>query len=133
MAENFGLGFIPDGYTEQAYIAGRPRLHPPLRFSFRPPTATARAQNIDRINKTTDAGRSEQIAAEAVATHLVEWDLRDAEGNVVTINTANILRLRAALNQRLYRVVIVGDAWDEDPDSPDTPPRETASEADSKN
>lgn len=116
MNENFSvLGYIHDGYTVPGYIAASPRLHPALRFTFRPVLSQNRAVIFRRIANANDPRREESLAAQAIAAQLLDWDLRDHKGEAVAIEASQILRLQPRLMNRLFRIVMGDEAGDEDP------------------
>lgn len=108
------LGYIHDGYTRSAYIAARPRLHPELRFQYRPMLSQNRAVIFHQI-AALEPDDAERVAAEAIRAQLVSWDLQDHTGSNVAITVANLLRVEPNLAVRLFQVVTGRDATDEDP------------------
>jgi hypothetical protein len=120
------LGLIEDdGYTEDGYIAEVPRLHPALRFRFRPMLSTERAQAMRDMGKainSPNAKQSEIISAKLMAERILEWDLKDGSGNIVPVTADMILRVKPQLSNRLYAIVVLGTApSDEDPESEKEP------------
>lgn len=114
------LNIIPDGYTEEGYIAEDVRLHGELRFSYRPMLAEDR----DAIEKVARAGSAVQAHAlyrKAVASRVTNWSEQDAHGVPVPINDANLKRMRPLLFDRLYNVVSGFRASDADPTRELTP------------
>lgn len=108
------LSYIPDGYTESAYIRAVPRLYNELRFEFRPLLVDQRNIIADAAQKAPP-DKADRILAAAVAKRLVSWSLVDSQGNGVPIGEANVLRLKPALFSRVYFIVAGTDASDDDP------------------
>lgn len=110
------LNYIPDdGYTEPGYIDPQPLLHGALRFSFRPMITEERAKLLAAVeNMSGDA--YDRMAADMMAKKLVEWDLVDAKGEPVPISARIVLRLKPALFNTLYKIMLGFDATDRDPD-----------------
>lgn len=108
--------FIPieDGWTEAGYIAESPRMHPAVRFQFRPVLVSERsaiAREYDR--------RPHEVAkvnAEHLARKLASWNLP------LPTTADNILRLRPRLFDRLLAVVFGNESSDLDPDASPTAP-----------
>lgn len=137
------LGLIEeDGYTEDGYIAEQPRLHPALRFRYRPLLSTERAQamrDMERALKSPNAKQSEIVSARLMAERILEWDLRNGQGEVVPVTEEFLLKVKPVLSNRLYAIVILGASpSDEDPEAgekkkPELPEGVTQEEADLKN
>lgn len=118
------LCFVPDddGYSENAYIEGVPRIHPPVRIRFRP------TRSLDRVSVTESIrGKSAETAEQAiikeVADRIVDWSIVGADGEKVDPTADFILRLKAPLYRRLVSIVFYGT------DGGDVDPHETATEA----
>ena len=123
------LGLIEeDGYTEDGYIAEEPRLHPALRFRYRPMLSAERAQamkEMDRAIKSPNAKQSEIVSARLMASRIEEWDLQNSQGEVVPVTEEMLLKVKPHLSNRLYAIVVLGtSAPDEDPDSSSKKKRE---------
>jgi hypothetical protein len=110
------VGFIGDGYTEQGYIAEVPRLHPAMRFKFRPFLQEDRSRLLNENDKLKAIQATANTAVK-LADKLIEWDLKDAAGEPVTKDDKSIRRLKPALYMRLLGIVMGLDASDEDPDA----------------
>ncbi len=117
MSESNGqvCGFIHDGYTRTAFIKAVDWLYPPTRIKFRPLLTQERAVVQSRVNRVNNPRQSEQHAAEAIFRQLVEWDLKDSGGAVVSIKLENILRVQPELMQRMYLIVMAIEGGDDDP------------------
>ena len=107
---------IYDGLTEKAFIAAVPRLHGEVRIKFRPPTT-------ERLNRFIDGLKKQSLVAlakaetEAMATNIVEWDLKDPDGALLPIKNATVAALQTTLFNRLKDIVIYGrDGGDADPE-----------------
>lgn len=112
------LNLIPDGYTEAGYIAPVPRLHSGIRFKFRPMLHEVKTALLVGMERKTPAQRS-RIVSEAVAKHVTEWDVTDANGAAAPITLASVQHLRPALVDDLYNIVSGWKASDPDPDATD--------------
>jgi hypothetical protein len=113
MSELWGLIF-DDGYTEKGFIAQRDRLHPALRFEFRPCLAEERALFI---RQNVNLGDKEQIArnTKLLKEKLLSWDLKQRSGDTAPIQHDALRRVKPALLERLLGIVLGLDAPDEDP------------------
>ena len=117
MSERNGELFqIPDGYTrDDGYIARVPRLHPALRFSYRPALVSDRSDIFRAIRNAETAREGEQIAARATAARVLSWNVTTPKGEEVEPNADEILRLSPELNSRLFQIVMGTEASDEIP------------------
>lgn len=113
--------FIHDGYTRPFYLAPVPGLYPAVRGHYRPMLSQARAVIYSHIGNAGPA-KGEAIAAEAIAKHIVDWDIKDHVGESVDVTGANALKLQPKLSARLFRIV-AGDH------APDAEPEASAAEA----
>lgn len=109
-------GYIHDGYTVDGYIAEVKRLHPHLRFTFRPMLIQERAVIIREIQKMDNPVKEETTAAQAISKRVTVWDLKDGGGKVVELTTSKILRAHPALFSRLFQIVLGTVESDEDPE-----------------
>ena len=97
-------------------FAAVPRLHGEVRIKFRPPTT-------ERLNRFIDGLKKQSLVAlakaetEAMATNIVEWDLKDPDGALLPIKNATVAALQTTLFNRLKDIVIYGrDGGDADPE-----------------
>lgn len=107
-------GYIPDGYTRKGFIRGVSRLFPDVKFIYRPILLAERAELNAKL-ALADAKQVEKLAADAVAKHVVSWDMQH-EDNTLPIDAATILRLEPSLFDRLYSIIHGRQAGDEAPD-----------------
>ena len=114
-------GMIEDGYEEVGYIAEQPRLHPALRFRFRPMTSgerTAAMREMERALKSPNPKMSEIVSARMMAERIIEWDLKNGDGEIVPITEAVMLKVKPALSNKLYSITITAVVGsDEDPEA----------------
>lgn len=112
------LSIIPtdDGYTESAYIAAVPGIHGEHRVRYRPMTHQQRYV-IGSGVRGKSAAESSNLVASAVAGQIVEWDVRDAGGQLHPITPSGAARLKPMLLERLYAIVSGSDSGDVDPNS----------------
>ena len=111
------LDYIPDGYTESAYIKGEERIHGEFRFEYRPMLVEERSLLYsDPVERLPDDAKLKKRAA-AVASRIQSWSLRDGKGQPVAVNVETFLRLRAPLFWRVLNVVMGVDAGDLDPEA----------------
>ena len=106
MSEGNGF-FIDDGQELQGFIAAVPRLHPALRFSYRPTLYTERTKLMRRVN-ADEADMTAEIAH--VANKLTSWNA----GREPT--KENIEHLPPSLTAKLINIVTGYTASDPDPD-----------------
>lgn len=111
------LAVIPDGYTESAYVAAVPALHPAIRFEYRPMRATERAVYIKEVERAEGSAYLKARAA-WLKTKIVSWDVKDAKGIAWPIEIAEILLLKQAVQDRLFEIVCNLKPGDDDPDAP---------------
>ena len=118
MSENNEVsGYIYDGYTQEAFIAGKERKYPAVTFTYRPVLTQNRSVVAFEITKS-DPRKQEEIAAELIERQVVSWDLKsklhadDMEPQAVPIKAVHILRLHPILCGRLYFIVLGDDAGD---------------------
>jgi len=119
--------YIPrDGYTEQAYIEAVPRLHDaPLRFSYRPLLPEERAEHLDAIENMS--GVKNQLAcSKFIAGRLVSWNLADDNGETLAITPVMVGRLKPALANKLYTIILGVTPSDIDPEWPEDAKAEEA-------
>ncbi len=110
------LAYIPDGCTEQGYIAAQKRLHPACRFEYRPFLVEERGRFVAQ-NAKLQAGARERNAAEQLIKRIASWDLVDKNGDPLERTAANVLKIKPALYERLLAIVTGLDASDEDPEA----------------
>lgn len=118
---NTPAAFIHDGYTLDGFIAETPRLHPAMRFRYRPMVS----QNIAVVNRelartrTNEPRKAEAICARTVWSQVTEWDVLDHTGEGVTRTVDNILRIQPVLFAAIYQIVCGIRPSDEDPENID--------------
>lgn len=100
--------YIPDGYTESGYVAGIPRLYPPVAFEYRPmlPGERARALKLSDTAQYADAADAEVGAANAILKHIVRWDVVDDKGAELPVSVKSLLHLRPSLNTQIFNIVL---------------------------
>lgn len=110
--------FIPDGYTRDGFIEST-KFHGDMRFVYRPTTVTERAVINGGIRfeyaKGTEQGfvASEKKAADALASHMVSWDVTAPNGDEVKLTADNALRIEPHLFIRLYEIIMGESLSDE--------------------
>lgn len=112
--------YIPDGYTENGYIAERTGIHEACTFKYRRMlhAARARVHNAGRVGP--DAGNKATYLA--LETHLEEWDVvkidptDESKVEVLPIKAVHIARLAGDLIEKLFAVVAGYSASDPLPD-----------------
>ncbi len=118
MSHNGVLAYVPDdGYTEPGYLTGVRNLYPPCRFSYRPMLTSERMDFIGG-NASLKPRQQNQRVAELLAKRITKWDLKKPDGSPVPLVADQVLRLKPALFERLYEVVLGTVAYDDDPDAP---------------
>ncbi|HUT13889.1 MAG TPA: hypothetical protein VMY42_25595 [Thermoguttaceae bacterium] len=110
------LNYVPgDGYTEPGFIQGIPGLHDvDLRFSYRPMLVEERARVLAAMEKMKP-DMAEIRAAEEIALRLATWDMTDARGEPVGINAHIVRRIKPAMFNRLWGIVLGTEPSDIDP------------------
>ncbi|MBL8794797.1 MAG: hypothetical protein JNM56_12890 [Planctomycetia bacterium] len=109
------LGLVPeDGYTESAFILGVERIHPDLRFEYRPITLIESVA-YSRAVKDLDGKELHEHSAKWAAGRLLSWDLRGKDGKTVPIQADMLTRLKPRLFYRMQAVLLGNEAPDIDP------------------
>jgi len=114
------LCFIPDddGYSEEVYFAAVARIHPEVRFTYRPTRVMERVDTQEQI-RTKTVKQAEFIQAHAVACKILKWSIKGRNGEVASISADFILSLKSPLYRRICSVVFYGtEAGDIDPGKP---------------
>lgn len=107
--------YIPDGYTENAFLRAVPHIHDDVRFAFRPMLPEERADFIER-GARLKAKEQTRRAAEVIEHHVHIWDIYDENEKIVPLTADKILRLHPNLFNRLLWVVTGTEPWDEEPE-----------------
>ncbi len=111
------MDFIPDGYTESAYIKGEDRVHGEFRFTYRPMLVEERALLYsDAVERLPEDAKLKKRAA-AVVARIQSWSLRDAKEQTVPVRLETYLRFKAPLFWRVLNIVVGADAGDLDPEA----------------
>ena len=108
--------YIEPAYTEPAYIAETPRLHPALRFTFRPMLQEEWNALVSARAPASDRERERQVN-KAIAERITAWDITTHTGEPWPITADNLRKLRPALYNRVLAIVTGTGAGDEDPES----------------
>lgn len=109
------LGLIPDdGYTETGVIRELPGLYPRLQFRFRP-MLIEELVDYFRGSEKLQGMQLRRLAANYLISHVKEWDLQNAKGEVAAIDLPTLLRLKDPLFRRLFAIVSTDTAPDEAP------------------
>jgi hypothetical protein len=108
------LGYIADGYTEEAILHAVPRLFPQVCFSYRP-MQTEECTDFRKASEKLVGMELRRLAAGYLSSHLKSWDVKDAKGAIVKIDSASLLRLKEGLFNRLFAVVMTTEAPDDRP------------------
>lgn len=105
--------FIDDGCTEQVFIKGIPGLYDDVRLFHRPMTIDERYAFLDRIEARHKANMPiTEIACKEMAKRFVDTSLGE-------MTAEKYGRLKPALWERLYLVLLGRDGGDLDPSNPD--------------
>lgn len=123
--------FIDDGYNVSGCLKGEPKLHPPLRFTYRPCLAAERQawwdfeERQDRAPNPDPAVKSRR-KIEIMAAHIVSWEACDRSGRPMPVDAQALARLHPNLHDRLFNVILGVVPPDDAPDAPRTTPDEGA-------
>lgn len=111
------LDYIPDddGYTEERFISGVPRLYNATTIRFRPLDIMKRAMLIE-VRKRTNEEKFTEILIRELTSHLVSWSLKmrsnikDTKSPSVAmpIEAGFVKRIRIPLLLRMFDIVIWG-------------------------
>lgn len=130
-----------DGYTEECYFEARERMHPAVRFDFRPIRVLDRVQIVEELRELNRKGRSkdaERYIAGEVATRIVRWEFLGNDGepmdSVPAPTKDSVLKLKPQLFVRFADVLIYGsESGDDDPGAPEEGSKKLDAEAELKN
>lgn len=118
---------IPDdGYTEKGYIAKRPGLHGPVRFTFRPASILEHGQVTSKEATELGAEEYNRNSAEFVVAKLQEWSLLNGEQKALAIDFENVWKLKPAVFNRMFGIIAGWDPSDIDPEWPPAERREAS-------
>jgi hypothetical protein len=108
---------IQDGRDETAYIRERDRLHPALRFTYRPMLQGERDQ-INSLMNQIPAQEFHDKCVTAMRHRLKAWDAVDADKKALPCNDEAILsRLQPTLFLRVWHIICGVDSGDPDPEA----------------
>lgn len=110
-----GRAFIPDGYTETAFIRELPGVHEEIRFEFRPtPPRVVRSMMNTFYDKPADT--QSDIIEGTLAKSIVSWDLKAPGGeDTLTVSIENFRKIKKELLDRFFMIVNGYDGGDLDP------------------
>ena len=111
------LGYIHDGYTAPAFIAGVDRLYPSLRFTHRPMRSrdlVVWRHGVRQLDTLETEAKTDEVLAERIKS----WDLVDHKGKGLVISAEVMSNLQPFLRERLVGIVFGSSAPDVDPQAP---------------
>lgn len=124
MSQEFAL--IEDGYSVETTIARVPGLYPAVRVRFRPALAEERDEWLLKGQRDF-AGRDRTArAADIVARHLEQWDVRTRAGGEVRPDAATVRKLHPSLLQKLLDLVLGYEPIQEAGDAKNSSPASTS-------
>lgn len=101
--------FVDDGCTERVYIKGVPGLYDDVRLFHRPMTIDERDSLLDRVDARRRAGQAvTRVVCEEMAVRFRDCSLGD-------MTAERYARLKPALWERLYLLLLGRDGGDPDP------------------
>jgi hypothetical protein len=111
--------FIFDDTIERGYIAADDGgLHGPLSFEFRPLRVAEVARVVSLAsNRSITIDDVHAAMQKAVATSLKSWSIRGRDENVPAITPENAGRIKPALWDKLWLILIGERASDHNPDA----------------
>jgi len=116
MSESNGVSaFIDDGYTIDFFIRGEEGLYPPVRGKYRPMISTEILRSNDAVRKATDAAAGEVVLAQWMAKRIIEWDIKNRDGEDVPISPETIIKMNPRLSKKLHELVYSVSAPEKDP------------------
>ena len=105
--------YIPDGYTEDGFIAEFKGVHESVQFKFRPVLPEAvRALMHNFYDKTAKV--QSDIVNETLNRQLVEWDLCDHKGGPLPVSIEVLCHIKKPLKDRLFNIVTCYEGSDDD-------------------
>lgn len=109
---------IEDGYSQSAYIAAVPNLHPALRFKFRPMLTEDRDTITDAL-QSKNVAETHKTLVGAMVSRVVSWSATNSKGEPLPVDAVSIRRLRPRLFDRMYYIVTGRESGDTDPEQSD--------------
>jgi len=113
------LGYIDDGQTRDGFVAPVERLHPALRFQFRPLLCTERAIVTEAVRNGSERDAMNTAAA-LIANRVTKWDLKKPSGDLVPLTSEHTIRLQPTLLLKVYEILLGNRAPDPDPEGDGT-------------
>lgn len=111
------LDYVPndDGYTEERYIRGVPRIYNATTISFRPFDVMKRAMLLE-VRRRTNEEKFTEILIQELTKHLVSWsikmraNIKDPESPLVPmpIDRQHVKMIRIPLVLRMFDIVLWG-------------------------
>jgi hypothetical protein len=109
------LNFVPnDGYTEPGYLAAIPGKSVEMRFTFRPLLSEEKRKLLETVEKLKPVQEVVRIA-EVLAENIKSWDVVDAKGDAVPVNTTTMRRMKPSIFWTLWKIVAGDEPSDIDP------------------
>lgn len=107
--------YIPDGYTEKAFIKGVPGLYQAVRFEYRPLLPDAVRAKTHSWNLISATEASKRIN-ETIHKQVVSWDL-EHDDKALPVESKVVCRLKFNLLDRMFNIITQFDVGDEDPNA----------------
>lgn len=109
--------FILDDTVDEGYIAAVEDLHGELSFEYRP----LRVMEIAKItalasNRSIAIGEVHREMQKLAAESIKSWSLRQRDGGVLPITAENVGRIKPAIYDKLWLILVSERASDMRPD-----------------
>lgn len=102
-ANGHTFGLIADGQNYPGYIAAVARLHPAVRFTYRPMLRAEKAR-MGRTAADASADAWVKAMAQAMQKRIVTWDFSGKDG-VLPKSEATLMSLVPALFDKLFAII----------------------------
>jgi hypothetical protein len=96
--------FIDDGCTRDGRVEGVPGIFVDVRFSYRPATSADIAEQVIRTRDLDDVAWH-KLMSEKLAKHIVSWNIRNKNNEVIPITPENCGRLINPVFMKLYMII----------------------------
>ena len=108
--------YIPDGHTDTAFIKGVPNVFPDTSITYRPMLHEDRMALDAAIIKGDPRQKSQAIIGQ-ICSFVLSWDCVKPDGKTVELVPDEVRRLRNALIERIYDIILGWSGGDVKPNS----------------
>ncbi|MAH50430.1 hypothetical protein CMI37_31705 [Candidatus Pacearchaeota archaeon] len=98
--------YIYDGYTQDGLILAKEGLHDEIRFLFRPKVGRSRAAVYDKMGLRETRADREDVINEAIASAIVEWNVRNGDESTVPPDIEHIEKIHPAAKPSMFEQIM---------------------------